>query len=348
MTASSIRTVVVGYGMAGRDFHCYLVGRAPGLQLHGVVSRQAETRDRIVAEQKCKAYDTVDAAFADPDVDLIVLATPNSTHADLAVQALDAGKHVVVDKVMCTSLADCDRMIAAAERSGRLLTVFQNRRFDGDYLTVRRLIEERKLGYVRWIEMAWQGFGAWGGWRGQAAMGGGKYLDLGAHLVDQLCMFFPGRVESVYCRMHHDLAETDTESEATLVVTFEGGTTGVCDTSSLAAVSKPRFYVRGTAGTFIKYGLDPQEAAMRAGNIDAAVEPEANYGRLHDGKQETIVPTLAGRWDNYYENIAHVLLQGSDPTVELREARRVIAVLDAGFGSARTGEVVHPDSAGQE
>jgi scyllo-inositol 2-dehydrogenase (NADP+) len=260
----------------------------------------------------------------------------------LTIQALQAGKHVVTDKVMCLTLDECDRMIAAAEASDRLLTVFQNRRFDGDYLTVWKLIRDGTLGDVRWMEMAWQGFGAWGGWRGQAAMGGGKYYDLGAHLVDQLCMFFPQAVESVYCRMHHDLPATDTESEALLVVTFEGGMTGVVDTSSLAAIRKPRFYVKGTAGTFQKFGVDPQEAAMFAGDIDSAVEDPANYGRFSVGKEQHVVPTLAGRWRNYYENIAAVLGGRAEPAVKLTEVRRAIAVIDAGLKSAQTGSVVRP------
>ena len=337
-----VRTVVVGYGMAGRGFHCYLVKLAPGLKLHGVVSRSAETRARIVAEQGCKVYAEFAEALGDPEVDLIVLATPNSTHAEMAVQALNAGKHVVTDKVACTSLADCDRMIEASRRNRLFLSVFQNRRWDGDYLTVRKLMADGKLGELRWVEMAWQTFGAWGGWRGRVDMGGGKFLDLGAHLVDQLCLLFPQAIETVYCRMHHDLAVTDTESEAFVVVTFAGGGTGVVDCSSLAAIGKPRFYVRGTQGTYQKFGLDPQERAMFAGNIDGAAEDAATFGRLHDGKAEATVPTVPGRWRSYYENVAAVLHGEAEPLVRMTEVRRAIAVLDAGFRSARSGEVVRP------
>jgi scyllo-inositol 2-dehydrogenase (NADP+) len=326
--------------MAGRGFHCYLVKLTPGLVLRGVVARKPEVRERIQAEQGCRAYESVEAALADPDVDLIVLATPNSTHADLAVQALNARKHVVTDKVMCLTLADCDRMIAAARKNNVLLSVFQNRRFDGDFLTVKKLIADGELGEVRWIEMAWQGFGAWGGWRGQSAMGGGKFFDLGAHLVDQLCLLCPARIASVYCRMHHDLPQTDTESEALLVVAFENGVTGVCDFSSLAALSKPRFYVRGRKATFRKDGLDPQEAAMRAGNIDAAVEPPALYGVLHDGKAQRTIPTLAGRWRNYYESVAATLRESAPPCVQHQELRRAISILEAGVRSAQRNEVV--------
>ncbi len=338
-----IRVVVVGYGMAGKGFHSYLINLVPNLSLHGVVSRNAETRQRIEHEQGCTAYPSLEAVLADPDVDLVVLATPNSTHCDLAIQAMDAGKNVITDKVMCLNLAECDRMLAAAERNGVFFNVFQNRRFDGDYLTVRHLMDTGRLGDVRWIEMAWQGFGAWGGWRGKAEMGGGKFYDLGAHLVDQLCMLFPEAVESVYCRMQHDYPQTNTESEALLVVSFEGGTTGVCDFSSMAAIQKPRFYVRGTKGTFRKYGVDPQEAAMFAGDISAATEDPENYGLFSDAKTQNVIPTLSGRWQNYYENIAAVLRGEAKPAVKLTEVRREIAVLDAGIQSARCGDVIRPD-----
>lgn len=335
-----IRTVVIGYGFAGRCFHSYLVGLTPGLVLHGVASRHPATREKIVAERRCRAYDSFEAVLADPDVDLVVLATPNSTHCDLAVEALRAGKHVVTDKVMCLTLRECDRMLAAARRSGRLLSVFQNRRWDGDYLTLRQLMADGRLGDVRWLEMAWQGFGAWGGWRGQAAMGGGKLYDLGAHLIDQILLLFPEAVTSVHCRLHHDLPTTDTESQALVTIGFESGRTALCDTSSLAAIPKPRFYACGTGGTFCKHGVDPQEKAMIAGDIDAAREDEALYGRLHDGKQETRIPTLPGRWRCYYENIAAVLAGQAEPAVKLAEVRRAIAVLDAAFRSARLGRSV--------
>ena len=135
-----VRAVVIGYGFAGRAFHSYLIGLTPGMELRGVASREAATRARIVAERACHAYDDLDAVLADPDVDLVVLATPSKSHAAQAIAALEAGKHVVTDKVMCLSLAECDAMLAAAERADRVLTVFQNRRWDGDFLTVQRLM----------------------------------------------------------------------------------------------------------------------------------------------------------------------------------------------------------------
>ncbi len=340
---SKPRAVVIGYGFAGKCFHSYLISITPGLELYGVASRDPLTRERIRAERGCRTYPSFEAVLDDPAVDLVVLATPNSTHCDMAIQALRAGKHVVADKVMCLTLAECDRMIAAARETGKLLTVFQNRRWDGDFLTLKSCIANGGLGDVRWIEMAWQGFGAWGGWRGETAMGGGKLYDLGAHLIDQLLLLFPQPIARVYCRMHHDIPVTDTESQALVTIEFADGATGICDTSSLAAISKPRFYACGSCGTFLKYGVDPQEAAMIAERIDDATEDPATYARVHDGKTERIVPTRPGRWRTYYENIADVLTNGAAPQVQLGEVRRAIAVLDAAFQSARSGQTIRVD-----
>lgn len=338
---SNHRVAVIGYGFAGRCFHSYLISLVPGLELAGIASRDEATRERIVAERGCRAYESFEEVLADPDIDLVVLATPNHTHADMAVTAMNAGKNVVSDKVMCLSVADCDRMIETARGNDVLLSVFQNRRWDGDFLTLQQAMQDGTLGTVKYVELAWQGMGAWGGWRGQAEMGGGRFYDLGAHLADQLAVLFPQEIESVYCRMHHDYPNTDVESEALVVVTFAGAATGVCDLSGMTAISKPRFRAHGDRATFVKYGLDPQEKAMIAGKIDAAVESSDNYATVHDGKTETRVPTLAGRWRSYYENIADALNGKGALVVTPESVRRGISILDAAKRSAQTGEVVH-------
>ncbi len=335
------RAVVIGYGFAGRGFHSYLIGLDSGLSLHGVASRSPETQQRIAKERGCKVYDSFERVLEDKDVDLVVLATPNNMHCELAVRALAAGKHVVTDKVMGLNLAECDRMIAAARSAQRLLSVFQNRRWDGDFLTVRKLIGEGRLGAVRRLEMAWTGFGMWGGWRGTRAAGGGKLYDLGAHLADQICQLMPGRITSVSARLQYDDPRFDVESDALVMAGFEDGATAILETSSICAISKPRFYVTGSGGTFVKYGLDPQEAAMLKGNIDASRETPPQDGRFSDGKADVVVPTEAGRWRSYYENIAAVLTKGAPLAVTPESVRRGVALLETALQSARSGTEIH-------
>ncbi|MBB6048588.1 Gfo/Idh/MocA family protein [Armatimonas rosea] len=331
---------VIGYGFAGRCFHSYLVGLAPGLKLHGIASRDPQTRERIVRDRHCIAYEGLDDVLKDDAVDLVVLASPSAVHCEQAVAALDAGKHVVTDKIMCLNLEECDQMLAAAERNKKLLAVFQNRRWDGDYLTVKHLMQSGELGTVRWMELAWQGFGAWGGWRGAAEMGGGRFFDLGAHLVDQLLTLQNSPAETVYCRLRRDYDASDIDSEALIVVTFANGATGIADLSGMSAISKPRFRVHGSRATFVKYGLDPQEKAMIAGDIDSAVETPESYGTLHDGKSERQITTLPGRWRSFYENVTEHLAGNAPIAVTLESSRAGMQVIDAALKSAATGEVV--------
>ncbi|MEM7126743.1 MAG: Gfo/Idh/MocA family oxidoreductase [Chloroflexota bacterium] len=336
-----LRTVVVGYGKATRFYHAPITASTSGLALHGIATNSPEKQHEIESTYKCKSYLGLEAVLVDPEVDLVVLSTPNSTHAPMAVAALNAGKNVITEKVMCLSLAECDEMIGAAELSGKLLSVFQNRRWDGDFLTVRRLLNEGQLGTVRWIEMAWQRWDSPTGWRAEAQMGGGRFYDLGAHLLDQLLLLFPQDVQSVFCKKHYDFPNLDVESHALIVVNFVDGATGVIDLGSMAAIGKPRFHLFGDKATFAKHGLDPQDDAARAGDIDAAtVEDEANFGQLFDGKHQITIPTIQGRWRSYYENIVDVLQNGAESAVKLHEARRVIGVLEAAMRSAREGRSI--------
>lgn len=337
---SEPRAVVIGYGYAGRSFHSYLISITPGLLLHGVASSDPAKREQLERERSCKAYHSFDEVLADPAVDLVVLATPNDLHAPFAIRAMEAGKDVVTDKPMCITLAEADAMVATAERTGRLLSIFQNRRWDGDFLTVQKLIADGTLGNVRWVEMAWQRWGVPRGWRGEAVQGGGRLYDLGAHLLDQLLQLFPQPITGVYCRTHYDFPDHNVESHALITLHFADGATGVCDLSSLSAITKPRFHIFGDKGTFIKYGLDPQEDAMRAGQIDAALDLPESYGKFHDGVTETTIPTVPGRWRGYYENVRDALTGKAELAVKPQEVRRVMAVFDAAWRSAQSGQVV--------
>ena len=335
-----LRAAVVGYGYSGRAFHAYLLSLAPDLALHGIVARDPAKAAAAGGDYPdARIYRHHREALDDPAVDVVVLATPSRSHRALAVEALDAGKHVVTDKIMCLGLDECESMIEASRRNRRVLSVFQNRRWDGDFLTLKALREQGRLGDLRWIECAWQGPRPMRNWRASMAEGGGRFLDLGAHLIDQVLSLFPAPVARVYLRSHHDRDETDTESHALLVLSFADGRTAVVDTGSTHFAPKPRFYAVGDGGTFVKYGLDPQEEAMKAGRIDAAEEPAENYGRLHHAHGVETVATLPGRWRSYYERFA-AEVRGGPPVVPLGEARRVIAVVDAAFTSARENRAV--------
>jgi scyllo-inositol 2-dehydrogenase (NADP+) len=341
------RVVVVGYGYAGRCFHAYLVGLADQLQLCGVVHRRPETRAQIQSQLGVRAFARFEEVLADPAVDLVVLATPNDLHAPQAIQALEAGKHVVTDKPMCLSVAEADAMIGASRRIGRLLSVFQNRRWDGDFLTLRRVMAEGLLGEVFYMELCWAQYGVPRGWRRQQAHGGGRFMDLGEHLIDQALQLVPGPVERVYARFFDRGWETDVEDHALCLLGFASGVEVQVTTSSLARRPRPRWYVMGTKGTLIKEGLDPQERAMVAGQIDAAREEPAQYPRLWvetaGRSSEVVLETLPGRWRSFYENIAEAIQDPDKLAVRPESVRRVVAVIEAARASAASGQAVKPE-----
>lgn len=336
------RTAIVGYGASARVFHAPLIQRTAGLELVGFASRSAQTRSQIEQETSLRSYDGLDAVLADPQVDLVVLATPHDVHAAMAVAALDAGKHVVTDKVMCLNLAEYDRMRAAAQRSGKLLTVYHNRRWDGDFLTVRKLLAGGRIGAPRWLELSWSKYGMWRSWRGSRQRGGGRVYDLGAHLIDQALLLIDQPVERVWAEIQRDWPDADVESQAMITITFADGARAVIDVGCLTRYDKPRFHVVGTGGTFVKFGLDPQEAALKAGDLDAAREAPADFGRLITADGQATVPTETGRWLSFYENVVATLNGTAQPAVTLDQMERLIAVLDAAFESERIGAPVQP------
>jgi scyllo-inositol 2-dehydrogenase (NADP+) len=332
---------VVGYGFAGSCFHSYLVSICPDLRLHSIVSTRDEARQQARARFGVQTYARVTDALDDPAVDLIVLATPNDFHAPLAIQALEAGKHVVTDKPMALTLAEADAMIDASRRHGRLLSVFQNRRWDGDFLTVRQVLNEGLLGQPFLFELFWGGYGQPRGWRSSAAQGGGRLFDLGAHMIDQALQLVASPCVRVFCRLRTDLFDTDVDDHAHCIISFADGTDVHVSTSSLACIPKPRWYVLGTQGSLVKYGLDPQEAAMIAGDIDAAEENPEQYARINlmaaGGPEEMTMTTVPGRWRSFYENIGATLRGEAELAVTPESVRSVLAVIEAARRSAALG-----------
>ena len=335
---------VVGYGFAGRCFHTYLVGLASELSLYGIATSRAEARAQIQQQLGVKTFACFEDILDDPQVDLVVLATPNDLHAPHAIRALEAGKHVVPDNPMCLDVAEADAMIAASHKTNRLLSVFQNRRWDGDFLTVRSVVEEGLLGNLLQIEMAWMGYSRPRTWRSENQRGGGKFVDLGAHMIDQALQLIPAPVEKIYARFHTGIWDNDVENHAHCIISFANGVDVHIDTSSLARSSKPRWYLVGSAGTLTKEGLDPQEKAMIAGDIDAAHEDPANRARLFaeiaGQPAETVVETIPGRWRSYYENIGAVLQGREELAVTPDSIRTVMRVIGAAQRSAERNQAI--------
>ena len=339
-TAPPVSTVIVGYGLAGRAFHAPLILRQPGLKLSGVVARDATIRKQAVSTLDVTGFGSLDEALDDPTVRLIVIATPHDSHAELAIRALDAGKNCVVDKVMALSTEEADRMIEARDRSGRMLSVFQNRRWDWDFLTVKHVLESGAIGKPLLFESAVCRYASPRSWRGRLRAAGTILHDWGAHLVDQALQLGLGPCRRLSASLIPAPWEgVETGGHGRIVMEFDG-TIFQVETSRVCLLDRPRWWIVGTEGGFAKFGVDPQEEALRAGNIDGATEPAGNQGVLRRGGEsgnvtETIVESLRGSWDGYYKNIADHLTNDAPLIVTAEQGREVVRVLDAAAISSR-------------
>jgi scyllo-inositol 2-dehydrogenase (NADP+) len=326
-----IRTALIGRGMAGTVFHAPLIRAVPELELAAV----AGSADAA-------------AAIADPATDLVVVATPNSTHFPLAAAALEAGKHVVIDKPFAVTSAEADALIALAAERGRMLTVFHNRRWDGDFMSVRALVEAGRLGEVALFEAHWDRFrpAIKQGWRETEGEGTGLFFDLGPHMIDQaLQLFGPPEAVTADIAVQRAAARVDDYFHVTLRY---GRMRAILSASTLSAKPRPRFLIFGSEGAFEKHGLDPQEAALKAGGVPEDPGFGEDEPRLHgvftdaQGISET-VPTVRGRYLSFYEGVAEAILRGGAPPVDPADARLGLRIVELARLSAAEGRTVSLD-----
>ncbi|MER6999848.1 Gfo/Idh/MocA family oxidoreductase [Streptomyces sp. NPDC000410] len=350
-----LRVGLVGYGLAGSVFHAPLIAATEGLALDTVVTSNEERREQARAEfPGVRFAATPEELWARADeLDLIVIASPNKTHVPIATAALKAGLPVVVDKPVAGTAAEARSLAGLAEERGLLLSVFQNRRWDNDFLTLRRLLADGELGTVQRFESR---FERWrphlkGGWRESGAPEeiGGLLYDLGSHVVDQALVLF-GPAALVYAESDVRRPGAEADDDTFIAVTHANGVRSHLYVSATTAQLGPRFRVLGSTAGYVKYGLDPQETALREGERPSAqgawgVEPQGLWGRIGAGESPltgggTPVPTLPGDYPAYYAAIATALRDGTPPPVTAHEAAAALDVLEAARRSALEGVTV--------
>ncbi|MFD7873772.1 Gfo/Idh/MocA family oxidoreductase [Streptomyces sp. NPDC059766] len=354
MTATPLRVGLIGYGLAGSVFHAPLIAATEGLVLDTVVTSNPERQ-----EQARKEFPDVHVAVnaeelfdRSADLDLVVIASPNKTHVPFATAALKAGLPVVIDKPIAGTAAEARELAALAEERGLLLSVFQNRRWDNDFLTLRKLIADGELGDVWRFESR---FERWrpqlkGGWResGDPAEIGGLLYDLGSHVVDQALVLF-GPVTQVYAESDVRRTGAAADDDTFIALTHASGVRSHLYVSATTAQLGPRFRVLGSQAGYVKHGLDPQEAALRDGDRPGAgwgTEAEQLWGRLGSGESPLSgggapVPTLPGDYPAYYAAVAKALTDGGPNPVTALEAAEALDVLEAARRSARDGVTVN-------
>ncbi|MDF7775637.1 oxidoreductase [Sphingomonas sp. AOB5] len=317
-----IRTGVIGYGLGGMAFHAPLIDAVPELELAAIAtSRLDAVRERYADV----AVTDAESLIADPSIALVAISTPNDSHFPLARAALEAGKHVVIDKPFANSVEDGEALIALAAERGLVLSAFHNRRWDADLLTVAKLLESGRLGDVRLAEFRWDRYRPEVStlWRDKPGVGSGMLADLGPHLIDQALLLF-GMPEALTAdvAVQRDGAVTDDYFDITL---HYGVRRVILSASRLIAGARPRFALHGTLGSFVKRGLDPQEPAMKVGGNpnapDYGVEDPANHGVLTfgDGSTETL-PSERGDYRRFYAGVGQAIANGTPAPVTAQDA----------------------------
>ena len=329
---------LIGYGNAGRIFHAPLIMAEPRLDLRLIGSRDFSTKTLPEGVSGKPVEEVINA----PEIDLIVIASPNDSHAPLAEQALQAGKHVVIDKPFALTADQALGVLELAQFKNRHAIVFQNRRWDGGFLTARKAVEDGRLGQISYGAFHFDRFSPaiknrWREWDGPGA---GILYDLGPHLFDQIVALFskPDAVTATLARQREG-AQVDDFFHAVL----EYGTTRiVAHASSLMPAHGPRISLYGSQGSLFQYGFDGQEEALKAGAAPGdpgwGVTPEAMVQVLDADGARTELEVMNGRYEAFYEAVAVTLLDGAAPPITSSDALSVMRVLDAARVSAANGQ----------
>jgi predicted dehydrogenase len=361
-TSAPIRTAVLGYGLAGRVFHCPFVAAVPGLELAAIVVGNPDRAAAAAARYpSARILPTAEAAFADPAIDLVVLATPNDTHFELAAAALKAGKNVVIDKPFAATSAEARTLIDLAASLGKIIAPFHNRRFDGDFLTVKQLIAANTLGRVVQVISRFDRYRPLqrpNTWKEVGGPASGNLFDLGPHLIDQAVALF-GLPTHITANVRHERDATDIDDAAEVFLDFTlpavDGKPGktlryTCAESMLAADPAPRFRVHGTLGSYTKFGVDQQEPALIAGAVPPVLgsptpwfhEPEANWGTLTLGTKltepvelaRTKHPTAPGDYRLYYANVRDAIRGTAPLGIPSEDGYRIVRLLELAVQSS--------------
>jgi predicted dehydrogenase len=359
---AAINTGLIGFGMGGRIFHAPFVSATPGLNLSAIVQRSGSS---AAAEYPAaRILRSADDLLADDSIRLVVVSTPNTSHFDVAKQCLLAGRHVVVDKPMTVTSAQATELVQLAAARNLHLFAFHNRRWDGDFLTVKQVLASGELGRLVTYEGRWDRFRPIpreNTWK-ESNAGAGMLLDLGSHLVDQALVLF-GQPEAVTgeIRCDRDNSAIDDNFLVTLHYSKDGPQRGLrarLSASWLAADPAPRFLLNGTRGAFRKQGMDAQEAALAAGSrppLPTAVtpplwlpNPESEWGTLttatdtHEPVQlnSRRIPTLPGDYRSYYASVRDALLGLPNEAVTGRDGLRVVRLLELARESSDAGRTL--------
>lgn len=338
-----IRVAILGFGTSGRIFHAPFLAASPEYEIAAIVTGDEKRRAEAAREHPAaRLLGAPSEVWEDAgSFDLVVIGTPSSTHESLALQALAAGLDVVVDKPFATSSEAGRSLIEAAAAAGRVLTVFQNRRWDGDFLTVRKLIESGELGSVHRFEsrFEWWKPDQAESWKTTStrAEGGGILYDLGTHVIDQALQLF-GPVDDVYAEIDTRRAGVGAEDDVFLALTHSSGVRSQLWMNAVAPATSHRFHVQGSEAGYTSFGLDGQEPALIAGarplDDRFGETPPERWGTLSAGAERRLVPTERGDYGEFYRALVPALRGRGEPSVDPADSVSVLEVIERAFDIA--------------
>ncbi len=357
--SADIGVAVVGFGLGGRVFHAPFVSAVPGLKLEAIVQRKGD--EAAKAYPDVRVLRSFEEALGDAAVQLVVVSTPNETHFALAKAALEAGKHVVIDKPFAATSAQAQELVALAAKKGLKVVPFHNRRWDGDFLTVRKMIEEKTLGRLVTFESHFDRFRPMqrpNTWKEAGDDANGMLFDLGPHLLDQ-CLALFGAPEAITASVRKDRDATEIEDAFDITLHYKVDGRGLlthCRSSWLACDNSPRFLLHGTRGSFKKYGVDPQEGALvggakvpRMGSGDSWLEePKTAWGTLSVAPNpadpgtlvKSEVKTLPGDYRGFYANVRDAINGVAEQAVKAEDGFRVVKLLEMARVSSAEGRTL--------
>jgi scyllo-inositol 2-dehydrogenase (NADP+) len=341
-----IKTGLASFGMSGKVFHAPLLTTHGGFELKTIVERSKSEASKYYPHTIIKK--SFDELLSDNEIELVIVNTPDHTHYQFTEQALEAGKHVIVEKPFTQSVEESLKLISLAKRKNLLLSVFQNRRWDGDFLTVQKIIAEKQLGRLVEFEAHFDRFRNYiqpNTWKEDASTGTGTLYNLGSHLIDQALLLF-GMPTSVFADIRMLRTDTKVDDFFELILYYDLLRVSL-KASYLVKEPGPRYIINGTQGTFLKYGIDPQEDALKAGILPKSpgygIEKSEYWGILNiENNHQNCkgpVETLPGNYPAFYNNIYEALVNGKNLAVKPEEALNVIKIINAAWNSCRNKKI---------
>ena len=337
-----IKTALIGHGFSAKYFHIPFIQHLPDFQLVAISTSNCSDVDQNLSSIVC--YQTADELIQMTVADLIIITAPNFVHFSLAQSCLLAGKHVVLEKPMVTTIEEGEILMALAKKKSLLLTVYHNRRWDGDFLTIKKMIKNKSLGEVRLFESHFDRFRpeVRDKWKELAGEGTGVWFDLGSHLLDQVVQLF-GTPQGITARCLC-LRESSKATDYFHVQLHYEGLEVSLQSSPYCAHQKLRFRVEGTKGSYYKYHFDPQEADLLENiSVDEkgwGKEPVENYGTICTGAHIKQIATLAGSYSSFYQGVADTIRKKVAPPVEAKDALFIVFLLRLAEKSSEQGETI--------